>query len=720
MEHGSEADDRSARLIAVVGLAATAIGVAWLEPTEALGFGRGLGWVPYLATTVPAAILVLGAFAANLAAGAVLVALAMRRPFPSFTEAALAGLAGAVALDAVLVFALGAVGWFRLPVLIAVHLAILTAGVWRRGLILEKRPNAPRPGPLWLLILVPFAGVVLLQLASPVVPFLDVLPNHVAPVEHLRTFGSYATLDTMPSPIYGPSRAFLGYTAMLGVVATITGLPAALAVAASILPQALLVALGVRRLARSLGGPETEVWAVLAFLLTASFARLTDARANILVLPLLFWALALFNEVVTAPPREATADGRDGDRDAPAHGQVASARLIGLGLGAAILVHPLLGLFGAAVIGLISVVDARRGADAGIHALAIGGAIALPQIATTLGLSVPSWAGLAAIPGAILADLAVRSVPFIRDTVVWAGWIVLLAFVPVTLAFADPVLRAAVNGVGPVLTTMPLLLLAGGVGFVLARSRAGAPVVLGGLAVGVVIATFAQLVPDVDVLGQTIRFELPKELDYWLPAVAVFPAAIGLAALARGASTAEAGRARPALVALFVITAALPIRTAGINDHHRGEHRFSEALAIDLRWADRGYWRGYPDPRLVVDAPRQALIDAIRAAIAAGRITATTPVLHVASSFQQWVATPLGVFSGVMETDVTPDAVVEIHTIGGRLQPLTELDALLASGRYPVVVLEPFQLEDPGIRARIIAAGYVSTFGNTQGELFVR
>ncbi|MCI0346400.1 MAG: hypothetical protein L0221_13305, partial [Chloroflexi bacterium] len=307
MEHGSESDDRALRVVAVLGIAATAIGVAWLEPSEALGFGRGLGWVAHLSTTVPAAVLVVAACAANLAAGAVLIALAMRRPFASFIDAALAGLAGAVALDALLLFSLGPLGWFRLPVLVAIHAAILGAGAWRRDFILAARPMPSRPGPMWWLVLLPFAGVVLLQLASPVVPFLDVLPNHVAPVEHLRTFGSYASLDTMPSPIYGPSRAVLGYTALLGVVATMTGLPAVLAVAASILPQALLVALGVRRLARSLGGPETEVWAVLAFLLTASFARLTDARANILVLPLLFWLLARFNEVVTATPHAAGA-----------------------------------------------------------------------------------------------------------------------------------------------------------------------------------------------------------------------------------------------------------------------------------------------------------------------------------------------------------------------------------------------------------------------------
>ncbi|HZM72236.1 MAG TPA: hypothetical protein VFC71_02575 [Candidatus Polarisedimenticolia bacterium] len=715
MERPAEADDRSLNLIALAGLAATAIGVAWLEPTDALGFGRSLGFLSQLATTGPAALLVLAAFGANVAAGAILVRLALRRPFASITEAALTGLAGAVTLDAVLLFALGALGWFRMPLLLAIHVVILGAGWWRRPVIERARLALPRPGTLAWLVFVPFAGAVLLQLASPVVPFLDVLPNHVAPVEHLRTFGAYATLDVMPSPIYGPSRAFLGYTSVLGVVATMTGLPAALAVAASILPQALLVALGVRRLARSLVGVDAEIWALLAFLLTASFGRLTDARANILVLPLLFWALARFHDRWADAP----ADGDDDAEAAVAPDRLTDGRLIGLGLGAALLVHPLLALFGAAVIALVSVIEARRAADVGISALALAAAIAIPQAATTLGTSLPAWAGIIAIPAVVLADVAVRRLGFVRDSVVWAGWIALLAAVPASIVFIDPLFRGLVGGLGPVLTTMPLLLVAATAGVVLARASALSPVILAGFGVGAAVAALAQLAPDGDLLGQTIHFELPKELDYWLPALMVFPAAAGLAALARGTSTAG-DRSRAALLAVFVVTAALPVRSTAIDDHHRGEHRFSEAVAIDLRWADRGYWHNYPNSRQIVDPPRQALLDAVRAEIAAGRIGPTTSVLHVASSFQQWVATPLGVFTGVIETDVTPDAVVEIHTIGGRLRPLSDLSGLLADRRYSYVLFEPAGLEGPGVRESIASAGYASIFGNSQGELFSR
>ena len=68
---------------------------------------------------------------------------------------------------------------------------------------------------------------------------------------------------------------------------------------------------------------------------------------------------------------------------------------------------------------------------------------------------------------------------------------------------------------------------------------------------------------------------------------------------------------------------------------------------------------------------------------------------------------------------MTPDAVQNIHTIGGRPQPMEDLSGLLLGGRYPYVLFEP-DPDDlrPGIRDRIVAASYVPIFANGQGELF--
>jgi hypothetical protein len=175
---------------------------------------------------------------------------------------------------------------------------------------------------------------------------------------------------------------------------------------------------------------------------------------------------------------------------------------------------------------------------------------------------------------------------------------------------------------------------------------------------------------------------------------------------------------RAGVAGIFLVAAAIPLRTAAIDDHYLGEHRLSELLAIDLRHAGRGYWVGYPDSRHVVDASRAELLEAVRGEIRAGRITGATNLLHVAPTFQQWSATPFGVFTGIRETVASPDAVVSIHTVGGRLRPIAELDPLLAGHAFGYVALEP-GLGVPGdARDRILAAGYRSIFGNGQGELF--
>jgi hypothetical protein len=112
------------------------------------------------------------------------------------------------------------------------------------------------------------------------------------------------------------------------------------------------------------------------------------------------------------------------------------------------------------------------------------------------------------------------------------------------------------------------------------------------------------------------------------------------------------------------------------------------------------------------------LIDAVRAEIAAGRIGADTPVLHVAISFQQWVATPLGVFTGVTETDVSPDAEHSIHTVGGRLEDFDQLETLVTSGTFPYLLFEPNEKLPAELPATFLAAGYIPVFTNDQGTLY--
>mgnify|MGYP001608356703 CR=1 FL=1 len=93
-------------------------------------------------------------------------------------------------------------------------------------------------------------------------------------------------------------------------------------------------------------------------------------------------------------------------------------------------------------------------------------------------------------------------------------------------------------------------------------------------------------------------------------------------------------------------------------------------------------------------------------------------MLHVASSFQQWVSTPLGVFAGVNEWFVSLDPEVSHQTVGGRLYGVEELPSFLGTSAFQYVVLEPDGLASE-IRDAIVVAGYDSIFENGQGEVFV-
>lgn len=180
-------------------------------------------------------------------------------------------------------------------------------------------------------------------------------------------------------------------------------------------------------------------------------------------------------------------------------------------------------------------------------------------------------------------------------------------------------------------------------------------------------------------------------------------------------SSAERVILRGGVVA-FLLLVVLPLRGGDVGVDSIDEHRVTESLSIALRHAERGYWAGYPDPRRVIDEPRRELVEAVGREIRAGRLRAHTPLLHLASSFQQWSGTPFGVFAGVHETTVSLDPEYSGHTLGGRLYGIADLPVLLDEG-FEYVVLEPDGLP-AGLRDAIVAAGYEPIFANARGEVF--
>lgn len=693
---GDEGDAHVLGWLSLLAIAAVLLGMRMLDgtPLASNWSAAAQGLLSQLPVTVPIAVLTAAAAALQITAGAVLIRYVRGSPYPSLTDALLGGLVGAVAIGLVAVFLLGGVGWFRQPILLAVHAAVIGLGWFRRPLLVNRpqlKVGWPTAGAL--LVALAWSGALLMQFSSPVVPFLDVLPNHVAPAEHLRTFGDFATLTIAPSPIYGPSRMFLGYTALLGTAATLTGLPAAQTAAGFILPGVVLIALGMVRLATAIHGPRLAWWMLLAFTLTASFARLADDRATVLVLPIVAFCLV-----------ELIATERSG-----------RPVVLALGLAAALFVHPLMGVMTLGTVAILVAVAPARYATHGAPALIGGALMAVPQATTMLAIPLPSVLALAAVPPGLVAIWVGARFELARRLVVRVIQLVSALVVVALVALATPTMGARLLDVADFVLNYPILAWTVGVGAIVAgrQTLAVAPAIAFGVGFLGVLATTSIPFSDFGIVG--IGYEVSKTLHYWIPVFLAVLAAFALHALW---TSPQFGLAlRGGILAIFLLAAALPFRGAPIERLYLGEHRLSETLSIQLGYVETGYWRGYPDSRTLIDQGETDLLDRLRDEIAAGRLTAGARVLHVASSFQQWVSTPLGVFAGIMETDATDQTEVSSHTAGGRLHPLDALGELLGDD-FGYVVYEPKDL-DPAVRQQIVAAGYEPIYRNSRGEIFV-
>jgi hypothetical protein len=740
---GRPVDDRplDRRLLGLAGLAglvALAVGLDRLSdaPDFALRLDRVLpGVASVAATTVPAAVAVALAWVVSLISAGVVARWLLRRPAAGAGDWLLSAFATAILRDAVLLGVLGGTGWFRGPVVAAIDLITILAGL-RLGTLPDPRSAAVRAAsrawladrrrglrpwggpalPLALLVAVAWMAPVVLQLGSPVVPFIDVLPNHVAPVEHLRTFGSFDPLTTAPSPIYGPSRTFLGYVAFFGAVDAIAGVPAGLAAAAAILPLVLLLAVATGRLARRVGGPGAVPFALLLMGMTTAFARVADVRATVVALPIVLWV----------------AEGLVGPVDDAEDEPPTVAMMVAVGLAAAILVHPLMGALVTLSVGLLAAARPDRLGRMLVPGLVAALLAGLPQAATMLGVeAAPPALAAGVVAAAFAASGVVRAVRLHRPGALLARWCLLIGAGLVVgygvagAGTAEPVAGLPVPGtleavrsvVTPLVLSSPVALIAVGLGLSSGTVGTGSRVLLTMLAVGLAAGALVALVPlrAGDILALSLRYEVPKTLFYWVGPMLAIAGAAGLDAFRRHTPFAALGRG--AALAGILVLAAAPIRPDPIDAVHLGERRLAELVAFDLQGAGLGYWQGFPDSRAVVDAPRRELLAMVRARIDAGEIGPSTPILHVAASFQQWVATPLGVFTGVTETMVSPDAEPSIHTVGGRLEPFALLPDLLVHHEFPFVLLEPADLPAE-VRDTIVAAGYVRVDGDPRGELF--
>jgi hypothetical protein len=583
----------SAALLVGLGMLVAGLEVVRVSPLWGFSYGGAVsGILSQLPTTGRAAILMAVATTANVLAGAVALRLLGAPAFGGLADVALAGFAAAVVLDATALFVLGSAGFFGWPELLALHLVLAAAYLATR----HRRPlmagpihlRTMRPAAWWLLVLVIWAGPLIVQLASPAVPFMDVLPNHVAPVEHVRVFGSFATLTTSPSPIYGPSRLMLGYVALLGQLTTITNLDAVLADAAFALPLTILVALALRRLARGLFDSGAAFWVLLTFPLTFTFMRIPDSRDTVVVFPLAAWALSTIASELSARRRLATRGGPGGGSVS-----VRPSRLPDLGLtfalGAAFLVHPIIGLVAFTAAGGALILYPASLSRRLVPALCGGLLLAMPQVLTMGGVGAPAWVGAVfAFAGVVTAFALAFVVGAVADRLVPAAIVraprragpkrvatrVLAMIDPVDLARAALVGCAIVallvvaaskippsgdpanpaDPAGELMVDFPHLVWLSLAGAALSLLRLGRGwVLLGcGIAAGLLAWAATGYVGYADLTEQAVHYEVPKSVEYWLPVMLAIGAAGAMAAVCR---QRRLGLLRPAAVAIFLLVA---------------------------------------------------------------------------------------------------------------------------------------------------------------------
>jgi hypothetical protein len=332
------------------------------------------------------------------------------------------------------------------------------------------------------------------------------------------------------------------------------------------------------------------------------------------------------------------------------------------------------------------------------------------------GASLPSWSILAAAAlafGVVFVltglQLPVRRLAFAFVAVVAAAG----------LLAATTIADRTVGVAGELVRAYPLLTAAFAAVVVTRVCAKARPLALTGVAVAIVFAVGVTLLPQTSLVWRGIRDEVGgKTLQYWAPLFLATAAAGLLGALweiGPGPGRMLVGRLS---VAALVLVAALPIREGSVDSFQNTEHRFSEQLSVGLNKAQYGAWMRWPDGRLVIDAPRRRMVAALRTEQRRGRLGPRTQVLHLARDYNSWVATPLAVFTGTIETTLSLDPDRSPHALGGRLLHVSALARLLGP-RYRYVVLEPAGLS-PGIADEITASGYRVTFSNAQGEIFRR
>jgi hypothetical protein len=611
-----------------------------------------------------------------------LIAAILRKIEPQLDafDACIAGAAGIWVLGYLMGSILGPIGLFR-GTTVWLLMGFATVLLFHDIPLREIRRPGFGVGLVILALALASFSILPLQLTSPVLPWMDAL-CWPASVQKVLTFHVYLPFNNdpygwWPPPVQTPGVEL--FYALLGLGSNIH--LGVMAETAAMAPMAALIIVAAYRWAAALFNDGAGGAAALLLFLTTIFRRVISMRGSAVDLALVVIGLAFF----LAPRR--------------------SRVLMAMGalmLGTAIPAHAVNGSFGiavamAAVVAFLIEGDVSR-ALAGTICLSGSILIGLPYFAIATQFVVPGAAltflELAGIVVIIFGvSLLDRSVD--ESKLSAKGWPPLIGRIFLA-AVTAAILYDLVERPGAMIYTemwhnFPFLSLA---------ATAGVLAILAGLRPASVVTMLvigAALAPALvtDHFGWLIAliarqpaesfetYDLERKIaEYWLPFFLVFPAAGFFATLFEYLSPSIV------IVAMFGMLLYSPPHAPGV-DYDYTEHSIPINWMIDYSTTSEGYWGLTSDNRWTLGPAERQLIHLLYGEIAAGRINASTHILHLASDLRVYGHTSrFSVFTGINDDTVTFEPTAdnwEPVLRGARVRPIGRLaDALAIRPDYIV------------------------------------
>jgi hypothetical protein len=534
---------------------------------------------------------------------------------------------------------------------------------------LPRRPLRPGQQLALLAFALIAPTLVLLQLGSPIPPHFDTMAPP-ASAQRIVTFGVYLPFDNDPFGYWDAASQCPGVEVFYAFLTLGSGVPLALlAETGAMVPMMALLVLATYRLGRAVGGDVAGGMAALLLFATVLMRSMPYGHGRFVAFAMTSAGLALF------------LDGR---------GQPLRLVLAALMMGTAVASHAIIGGLGMTVAAgtllfwLLSGHVAAAFAGAGLLLAAV--LVAFPAIPIAVRWALPYPVLPAAqLAGIGVAVLAARWMPArVSEDGPWARPLLwaLAVLVLVTMA-RHP------NSLGVLHDfwfrgRYPVLYFGGALGMACMMGSAHRRWMLAPSVVGVGIGMIAEYVggrlwttledPN---LGVAVE-GFVRKADFWYPYVLVLPAACFAAWLWHVLAP------RPVVVALLVL---LFFPWTQYQDPNYFEHAIPEGWAYQLQLAKGGYWGSTGHRRWSQTEAEFAIIDILRAEVAAGRITTATHVVHVTPYIYLYKDTAhYAAFTGINDDLYVAEYVFDRSNAGGRFYPGERIrEAMEARPPYVVV-----------------------------------